>query len=120
MAGNSAESGRSVTSKITAILLTLTQGSEHSLTEIARLTRLPVSTAHRLTTELARCGLLDRTADGHYRTAPALRTIETGPGQGQGNAEVPTRVNPRSRTGVDGRRSCWVPPRPPGSAPTPG
>ena len=37
MAGNSTESGRSVTSKITSILLTFTEGSEHSLTEIARL-----------------------------------------------------------------------------------
>ena len=53
MAGNSAEPGRSVTSKIVAILLTFHDGNEHSLTEIARLTCLPVSTAHRLVTELA-------------------------------------------------------------------
>ena len=37
MAVNTAEAGRSVTSKITSILLTFTQGNEHSLTEIARL-----------------------------------------------------------------------------------
>jgi hypothetical protein len=37
MAGNSAEPGRSVTSKIVAILLTFHDGNEHSLTEIARL-----------------------------------------------------------------------------------
>ena len=36
MAGNSADSGRSVTSKVTAILMTFTGGSVHSLTEIAR------------------------------------------------------------------------------------
>jgi hypothetical protein len=36
MAGNSAEPGRSVTSKIVAILLTFHDGNEHSLTEIAR------------------------------------------------------------------------------------
>jgi hypothetical protein len=36
MAGNAAESGRSVTSRIAAILLTFTEGSEHTLTEIAR------------------------------------------------------------------------------------
>jgi DNA-binding IclR family transcriptional regulator len=53
MAGNSTESGRSVTSKITSILMTFTEGSVHSLTEIARLAGLPVSTAHRLTSELA-------------------------------------------------------------------
>jgi hypothetical protein len=61
MAGNSAEPGRSVTSKIVAILLTFHDGNEHSLTEIARLTCLPVSTAHRLVTELAGWGVLERT-----------------------------------------------------------
>ena len=57
MAGNSAEPGRSVTSKVVAILLTFHDGNEHSLTEIARLTCLPVSTAHRLVTELAGWGV---------------------------------------------------------------
>ena len=61
MAGNSTESGRSVTSKITSILMTFTQGSVHSLTEIARLAGLPVSTTHRLTAELASWRLLERT-----------------------------------------------------------
>jgi len=37
MAVKTAEAGRSVTSTITSILLTFTQGNEHSLTEIARL-----------------------------------------------------------------------------------
>jgi DNA-binding IclR family transcriptional regulator len=77
MAGNSAESGRSVTSKITAILMTFTEGSEHSLTEIARLAGLPISTAHRLTSELASWRLLDRTEQGHYRAGLPLRMIGT-------------------------------------------
>src|SRR6188472_161369 len=77
MAGNSTESGRSVTSKITSILLTFTEGSEHSLTEIARLAGLPISTAHRLTSELASWRLLDRTEDGHYRAGLPLRMIGT-------------------------------------------
>jgi hypothetical protein len=55
MAGNAIEPGRSVTSKVAAILLTFGDGAEHSLTEIARLTCLPVSTTHRLVTELAGC-----------------------------------------------------------------
>ena len=38
MAGNAIEPGRSVTSKVVAILLTFGDGEEHSLTEIARLT----------------------------------------------------------------------------------
>ncbi len=77
MAGNSTESGRSVTSKITSILLTFTEGSEHSLTEIARLAGLPISTAHRLTSELASWRLLERTDDGHYRAGLPLRMIAT-------------------------------------------
>ena len=77
MAGNSTESGRSVTSKITSILLTFTEGSEHSLTEIARLAGLPISTAHRLTSELASWRLLERTEDGQYRAGLPLRMIGT-------------------------------------------
>lgn len=75
MAGNSTEAGRSVTSKITAILMTFTEGSEHSLTEIARLAGLPISTAHRLTSELASWRLLERTEDGSYRAGLPLRMI---------------------------------------------
>jgi hypothetical protein len=41
MAGSSVETGCSVTSKITSILLASTEGGEHTLTEIARLTGLP-------------------------------------------------------------------------------
>jgi DNA-binding IclR family transcriptional regulator len=77
MAGNSTESGRSVTSKITSILMTFTEGSEHSLTEIARLAGLPISTAHRLTSELASWRLLERTEDGLYRAGLPLRRIGT-------------------------------------------
>jgi len=78
MAGNSTESGRSVTSKITSILMTFTEGNEHSLTEIARLAGLPISTAHRLTSELASWRLLERTEDGLYRAGLPLRMIGTG------------------------------------------
>ena len=77
MAGNSTECGRSVTSKITSILLTFTEGSVHSLTEIARLAGLPVSTAHRLTSELASWRLLERTDDGQYRVGLPLRMLGT-------------------------------------------
>jgi DNA-binding IclR family transcriptional regulator len=79
MAGNSTESGRSVTSKITSILMTFTEGSEHSLTEIARRAGLPISTAHRLTAELTSWRLLERTADGLYRAGLPLRMISSGP-----------------------------------------
>ena len=84
MAGNSAECGRSFTSKITSILMTFTEGSVHSLTEIARLAGLPVSTAHRLTSELASWRILERTDDGQYRVGLALRML------GLGAATVPS------------------------------
>jgi DNA-binding IclR family transcriptional regulator len=75
VAGNSADAGRSVTSKVIAILLTFTRGSVYSLTEIARLTGLPMSTAHRLATELTTWGLLERTDDTQYRVGLPLRMI---------------------------------------------
>src|SRR3954447_13744375 len=78
LAGNSTEAGRSVTNKITSILMTFTEGSEHSLTEIAQLAGLPISTAHRLTSELASWRLLERTADGRYRAGLPLRLMGAG------------------------------------------
>jgi len=75
MAGNSAEPGRSVTSKVVAILLAFHDGDEHSLTEIARLTCLPVSTAHRLVTELAGWGVLERTEESTFRVGLPMKTI---------------------------------------------
>jgi len=75
MAGNSAEPGRSVTSKIVAILLTFHDGNEHSLTEIAQLTCLPVSTAHRLVTELAAWGVLERTDESRFRVGLPIKAI---------------------------------------------
>lgn len=75
MAGNSAEPGRSVTSKVVAILLTFHDGNEHSLTEIARLTCLPVSTAHRLVTELAGWGVLERTEESTFRVGLPIKAM---------------------------------------------
>ncbi len=75
MAGNSTEPGRSVTSKVVAILLTFHDGGEHSLTEIARLTRLPISTTHRLVTELAGWGVLERTDESQFRAGSPIRAI---------------------------------------------
>src|SRR6266540_1962014 len=57
--------------------MTFTDGSTHSLTEIARLAVLPISTAHRLVTELAARGVLDRTEDGSYQVGLPLRMIGT-------------------------------------------
>jgi DNA-binding IclR family transcriptional regulator len=75
VAGGSAESGRSVASRVTAILLAFCSGGTHSLTEVARVTGLPVSTAHRLLGELTSRRVLERTADGNYRIGLPLRMI---------------------------------------------
>jgi DNA-binding IclR family transcriptional regulator len=67
--------GRSVTSKLAAILRTFSNGSVHSLSEIARSAGIPVSTAHRLATELAAWGVLERTENRHYRVGALLALI---------------------------------------------
>jgi DNA-binding IclR family transcriptional regulator len=71
---NSAD-GRSVTSKLAAILRTFSTGSVHSLSDIARSANLPVSTAHRPATELMEWGFLERTEDERYRVGPLLTHI---------------------------------------------
>ena len=78
MAGNSTESGRSVASKVIAILLSFGHGSDHTLTELAHAARLPVSTAYRLVTELTALGALERTEDGRYRIGERLATLGAG------------------------------------------
>jgi DNA-binding IclR family transcriptional regulator len=46
MAGNTMDPGRSVTSKLAAILNSFKTGGGHGSTELARFTGLPMSTAH--------------------------------------------------------------------------
>ena len=75
MAGNSTDPGRSVTSKVTAILMAFTNGAVLSLTEIAGIAKLPTSTAHRLVSELLAWRLLERTENGGYRIGLPLRII---------------------------------------------
>ncbi|HEY9391806.1 MAG TPA: IclR family transcriptional regulator [Mycobacteriales bacterium] len=77
MAGNSGEPGRSVTSKVLAILgaFSVTH-SELTLAQIARRTALPVPTVHRLARELVAWGGLERLSDGTYRIG--LRLWEIG------------------------------------------
>jgi DNA-binding IclR family transcriptional regulator len=67
---------RSVVGRITAILSTFQAGDRHSVTEIARLTRLPVSTTHRLVAELAAWQLLYRSGDGRYRIGLAVQQLQ--------------------------------------------
>jgi DNA-binding IclR family transcriptional regulator len=83
MAGNAVESGRTVTSKVTAILMAFADGTDWSLSELARLTQIPLTTTHRLVTELAAAQLLERAPGGGYRVGPAVgrlcRDVEAPP-----------------------------------------
>lgn len=69
---------RSVVARIATILSTFRAGGAHSVTEISRITGLPVSTTHRLTVELASWQLLERAADGRYQIGSALRGLDDG------------------------------------------
>jgi DNA-binding IclR family transcriptional regulator len=66
---------RTVISRISAILLTFLNGETHSITEIAQLTGLPISTAHRMAADLAAWQLLHRTSDGLYRIGATVRQL---------------------------------------------
>jgi hypothetical protein len=75
MAGGAIESGRSVASRVAAILMAFRSGGTHSLTELAGLAGLPISTTHRLVGELVTRRVLERTEEGGYRVGLPLRMI---------------------------------------------
>lgn len=73
MAGGSSEPGRSVTSKVLAILEVFeTQLRPLSQGQIVELTGLPQSTAHRLLFELVAWGALSRDDNGRYQVGMRL------------------------------------------------
>lgn len=77
MAGNSSQPGRTVASRMLAILDAF--DSEHprlTLTELARRAELSLATTHRLVGELTRWRGLEREEDGTYRVG--LRLLELG------------------------------------------
>jgi DNA-binding IclR family transcriptional regulator len=75
MAGKSIEPGRTVTSKLSAILIVFGDGGEHTLTEIAGLTNLPTTTTQRLLLQMVAWRLLERTEERSYRIGFPLRMI---------------------------------------------
>lgn len=82
MAGGSTQPGRSVTSKILAILAAFeTSRRSLSLTEIAQATELPLSTTHRLVGELVEWGMLSRTANGGIQLGLRLWAIAQNTGR---------------------------------------
>jgi IclR family acetate operon transcriptional repressor len=78
VAGNAGNPGRSVISKVSEILLAMSEGSGQTATELAARTELPLSTVHRLVTELAGWCVLDRNEDGRYAPGAPLRMIAGG------------------------------------------
>ena len=73
MAGGSASSGRSVTSRALAVLDAFDSSAPRlSLSEIAERSRTPLSTTHRLLGELTEWGALSRRADGRYEIGRKL------------------------------------------------
>jgi DNA-binding IclR family transcriptional regulator len=77
VAGGSREPGRTVTSKVLAILGAFDAAhSQLSLTDVARRSGLPLSTAHRLVAELEEWQALSRDPDGRLRVG--LRLWELG------------------------------------------
>jgi DNA-binding IclR family transcriptional regulator len=91
VAGNTAESGQSVSSKSIRILLLFAHGNFYSLSEIARHVGLPLATTHRLTAELAAARCLERAADGRFHAGPELQV-----GDGSG-APRPPRIEETAR-----------------------
>jgi IclR family acetate operon transcriptional repressor len=78
VAGGATEQGRSVASRVTAILMAFRSGGTHSLTELAGLGGLPISTTHRLVGELVARQVLERTDEGSYRVGLPLRMLGGG------------------------------------------
>jgi DNA-binding IclR family transcriptional regulator len=78
MAGNSGVPGRTVTSKLAAILTAFTSGWDYTLSELAMQTNLAVSTVHRLLNDLVGTSLLERPDGCTYRPGPTLRGLTYG------------------------------------------
>ncbi len=116
MAGNSGEPGRTVTSKLAAILTAFTTGRDHTLSELAMLTDLPVSTVHRLLNDLVRTRLLERVDGCTYRPGPTLRDLPSGVRRPTLRARAPfvvedlaTSLDATARLGVvDGLEVAYV------------
>jgi DNA-binding IclR family transcriptional regulator len=85
MAGRSRQPGRTVAGKISMIVLAISAGSR-SLTEIATRCDLPLSTVHRLVTELAAWRLLERVGDGTYQAGRPLRAADRSTGDRDASA----------------------------------
>ena len=103
MAGNGSAVHHTVVSKVAAILRALRFNGALTVTEIARVTDLPLSTAHRLVVELADWQLLGRGDDGRYGLAWGVARHATGWPSGIRVAAGPTVDDLSSVTARDVR-----------------
>jgi DNA-binding IclR family transcriptional regulator len=69
VAGNELEPRRSVVSKVVAIVRSFGSGGSLTVTEVAQVASLPLSTTHRLVHELAAWGVLHRCGDARFEIA---------------------------------------------------
>jgi DNA-binding IclR family transcriptional regulator len=72
VAGNGSEPRRTVTSKVVAIIRSFDPGRSLTITEVAQVADLSVSTTHRLVHELAAWGILHRGGDSRYEMVQPL------------------------------------------------
>jgi DNA-binding IclR family transcriptional regulator len=90
MAGGSREPGRSVTSKVLAILEAFESSrGALSLTDIAEKSGLPLSTTHRLVNELTDWGFLSREPNGRYQLGIRLWELAQNTGRQLRDAAQP-------------------------------
>jgi DNA-binding IclR family transcriptional regulator len=72
VAGNGSEPRRTVTSKVVAIIRSFEPDRSLTITEVAQVADLSLSTTHRLVHELAAWGILHRGCDSRYEMVQAL------------------------------------------------
>ena len=95
MAGGSREPGRTVTSKVLAILEAFEKSrGALSLTDIAEKSGLPLSTTHRLVNELTDWGFLSREPNGRYQLGIRLWELAQNTGRQLRDAAQPLRAGP--------------------------
>lgn len=83
MGGNTREAGRSTANRLLSLLAAFSTGAPVlTLSELARISGLPIATTHRLSGELTEWGALERIADGRYQIGLRLRHVGAlAPGQ---------------------------------------
>src|SRR5262245_30464601 len=112
MAGKGRDPGRSVTSRVLAVLAAFDDSHPRlRLSEVARRSCLPVSTVSRLLAELVAGEALARRPDGRYEVGRRLWQLgllaparATGGGPGRGDEGHPAQVRPAGARSPGGRR----------------